>query len=331
LTDTRRRQFLIGTGAFLAAPLPALAQQARANIPRIGFLGVATPAAWAPRLDALRAGFRDLGYVEGKNLVIEYRFAQGQYDRLPELAAELVRLKVDVIVTHAALGAMAAKQATAASQIPVVITNVGDAVGYGLVASLARPGGNVTGDTFFTAEVAAKRLELLKGALPNARRVGVLANPDTPVTAPAIKNMEVTATALDMTLRRYDVRDLAALDDTFAAMARDNLDGFTVIEDVKLISSFKKIAEIAIQLRLPSIGFVDYADSGGLFGYGADFLALYRRVAVFVDKILKGAKPADIPVERATKFEFVINVKTANALGFTVSPRTRLRADRLIE
>jgi putative ABC transport system substrate-binding protein len=143
--------------------------------------------------------------------------------------------------------------------------------------------------------------------------------------------MEVTATALNLALPRYDVRDLAALDNTFAAMARDKLDGFTVIEDVKLISSFRKIAEVAIKLGLPSIGFVDYADAGGLFGYGADFLELYRRVAVFVDKILKGAKPADIPVEQATKFEFVINVKTAKSLGLTVSPATRLRADRLIE
>ena len=326
-----RRQFLIRTGALLAVPLPALAQQPPANIPRIGFLGAATPAAWATRLDALRAGFRDLGYVEGKNIVIEYRFAQGQYDRLPELAAELVRLKVDVLVTHASVGALAAKQATAASQTPVVFTNVGDALAFGLVASLARPGGNVTGDTFFTAEVAAKRLELLKEALPRARRIGVLANPENRTTALAMTNMEVTAKALSLTLSRYDVRELAALDDAFAAMARDNLDGFTVIEDVKLITGFRKIAEVAIKLGLPSIGFVDYADSGGLFGYGADFLELYRGVAVFVDKILKGARPADIPIARATKFEFVINVKTAKAMGFAVSSATRLRADRLIE
>ena len=292
---------------------------------------MATPAAWATRIEALQAGFRDLGYIDGKNIVIEYRFAQGQYDRLPELAAELVRLRVDVIVTHASLGAVAAKQATATNPIPVVMTNVGDAVGFGLVASLARPGGNITGDTFFTAEIAAKRLELLKSALPHVRRVAVLANPDTLVTAPAIQAMEVTAKALDVALQRFDVRDPAALDGTFTAMARDSLDGLSVIEDVKLITSFKKIAELAIKLRLPSIGFVDYADAGGLFGYGADFLALYRRVAVFVDRILKGAKPADIPVERAMKFDFVINATTAKALGVTIAPVIRLRAERIIE
>jgi putative ABC transport system substrate-binding protein len=292
---------------------------------------VATPAAWATRVDALQAGFRDLGYIDGKNIVIEYRFAQGQYDRLPELAAELVRLNVNVIVTHSSLGAVAAKKATAANPIPVVMTNVGDAVGFGLVASLARPSGNITGDTFFTSEIAAKRLELPKDAFPNVRRVAILANPDTLVTAPAIQAMEVAAKALKLVLQRFDVRDPAALDGAFSSMARDNLDGLTVIEDVKLISSFRKIAEVAIKLRLPSIGFVDYADAGGLFGYGADFLALYRRVAVFVDKILKGTKPADIPVERATKFEFVVNMKTAKALGLTIAPVIRLRAERIIE
>ena len=331
MSRTRRRQFLIKAGVLLAAPFPGLAQQSPASIPRIGFLGVATPEAWATRVDALRAGFRDLGYIEGKNIVIEYRFAQGQYDRLPELAAELVRLKVDVIVTHAAPGALAAKQATATNRIPVVMTNIGDAVGFGLVESLARPGGNITGDTFFTAEIAAKRLELLKNEFPHLRRVAILANPDTLVTAPSVQAMEVTAKSLNVALQRFDVRDPAALDSAYAAMAKDRIDGLTVIEDVKLITSFKRIAELAVKFRLPSIGFVDYADAGGLFGYGADYRALYRRVAVFVDKILKGAKPADIPIERATKFEFVINMTTARTLGLTVSPALRLRADHIIE
>ena len=327
----RRRWFLIRAGALLAVPLPGFAQQPATTIPRIGFLGVATPAAWTTRVEALQAGFRDLGYVEGRTIAIEYRFAQGQYDRLPELAAELVRLKVDVIVTHSGLGAAAAKRATATNQIPVVMTNIGDAVGLGLVASLARPGGNITGDTFFTAEITAKRLELLKDAFPHVRRMAVLANPDSAVVASSLQSLEVTAKALNVTLQRFDVRDPDALDGTFIAMARDNLDGLVVVEDVKLISNFRKIADGAIRLRLPSIGFVDYADAGGLFGYGADFRALYRRVAVFVDKILKGAKPGDIPIERATKFEFVINARTAKALGLAIAPATRLRADRLVE
>ena len=177
LSHARRRQLLIAMAALLCGPRNGLAQQA-GNIPRIGFLGVSTPAAWTTRVDAFRAGLRDLGYVEGKNIAIEFRFAEGQYDRLPALAAELVRLKVDVIVTHSVPGALAAKRATATNSIPVVMTNVADAVGAGVVASLARPGGNITGDTFFVPELAAKRLELLKDAVPRLRRVAILANPD---------------------------------------------------------------------------------------------------------------------------------------------------------
>jgi ABC-type uncharacterized transport system substrate-binding protein len=331
LNQARRRQFLITAGTLLAAPLPGFAQQPAATIPRIGFLGVSTPAAWAPRVDAFRTGLRDLGYVEGKNIVIEFRFAQGRYDRLPELAAELVRLKVDVIVTHSAPGALAAKQATATNPIPVVMTNVGDAVGSGIVASLARPGGNVTGDTFFVTELVAKRLELLKDAIPSVRRVAVLANPDNAATGQYLSATETAARELNVVLPRFDARGPADLDGAFAAMAKESVDALTVIEDVVLIASFKRIAELAVKQRLPSISFIEYADAGGLFGYGVNFLALYRRAPVFVDKILKGAKPADIPIERPTTFEFVINMKTAKALDLTVSTATRLRADRQIE
>ena len=331
MDQARRRQFLISAGALLAAPLPGLAQQPAATIPRIGFLGVSAPAAWALRVDAFRAGLRDLGYVEEKNILIEFRFAEGRYDRLPGLAAELVRLKVDVIVTHSAPGALAAKQATATDPIPVVMTNVGDAVGSGIVASLARPGGNITGDTFFVPELVAKRLEVLKEAIPRIRRIAVLANPDNPATATYLKETEVTAKALNVTLQRFDARGLDDLDSTFAAMAERHIDALSVVEDVTIIAHFKRIAELAAKQRLPSISFIEYADAGGLFGYGANYLALYRRAAVFVDKILKGAKPADIPIERPTTFEFVVNMKTAKALGLAVSSLTRLRADRVIE
>ncbi len=329
--QARRRQFLITASALLTAPLPGFAQQPAATIPRIGFLGVSTPEAWAPRIDAFRAGLRDLGYVEGKNIVIEFRFARGQYDRLAELAAELVRLKVDVIVTHSAPGALAAKQATATNAIPVVMTNVGDAVGSGIVASLARPGGNITGDTFFVTELAAKRLAILKDAIPRLRRVAVLANPDNAAMGQYLSALETTAKELNLALLRFDARAATDLDGVFVAMARGNVDALTVIEDVVFIASFRRIAELAIKQRLPSISFIEYADTGGLFGYGANFLALYRRAPVFVDKILKGAKPADIPIERPTTFEFVINMKTAAALGVVVSSATRLRANRMIE
>jgi ABC-type uncharacterized transport system substrate-binding protein len=327
----RRRQLLIAAGALVAAPPLGFAQAPAASLPRIGFLGVSTPAAWTSRVDSFRAGLRDLGYVEGSNIVIEFRFAQGQYDRLPELAAELVRLKVDVIVTHAAPGALAAKQATANNPIPVVMTNVGDAVGSGIVENLARPGGNITGDTFFVTELVAKRLEVLKNAIPQVRRVAVLANPDNAATAQYLQGMESAAKNLNVALVMFNARGSGDLEGAFAAMAKQSVDALTVIEDVVFIASFKRIAELAVKQRLPSISFIEYADAGGLFGYGANYLALYRRAAVFVDKILKGAKPGDIPIERPTTFEFVINTKTAKALGLTLSSATRLRADREIE
>ena len=311
--------------------MPGFAQQPAATIRRIGFLGVSTPTAWTPRVDAFRAGLRDLGYVDGKNIVIEFRFAQGQYDRLPELAAELVRLKVDVIVTHSAPGALAAKHATATNPIPVVMTNVGDAVGSGIVPSLARPGGNITGDTFFVTELVAKRLEVLKDAVPRVRRVAVLANPDNAAMGQSVDAMEVAARELNVALLNFDARSAADLDGAFAAMAKESVDALAVIEDVVLIANSRRIAELAVKQRLPSIGFIEYADAGGLFGYGVNFLALYRRAPVFVDKILKGAKPGDIPVERPTTFEFVINATTAKALGLTISTATRLRADREVQ
>jgi putative ABC transport system substrate-binding protein len=292
---------------------------------------VSTAAAWAPRVEAFRAGLRDLGYVEGKNIVIEFRFAEGKYDRLPELAAELVRLNVDVIVTHSVPGALAAKQATATNPIPVVMTNVADAVGSGIVASLARPGGNITGDTFFVPELAAKRLELLKDSIPRVRRVAILVNPDNAGTGLSLQAMEIAAKEVNVALLRFHARGPADLDGAFAAMAKENVEALAVIEDVALIASFKRIAELAVKQRLPSISFIEYADAGGLFGYSANFLALYRRAPVFVDKILKGGKPADIPIERPTTFEFVINMKTAKALGLAVSTATRLRANREIE
>jgi len=293
MEQAQRRNFLLSTSALLAAAVASFAQTPQAKIPRIGFLGVATPAAWAPRIDAFRAGLRDLGYVEDKNIVIEFRFAEGQYDRLPALAAELVRLKVDVIVTHSVPGALAAKEATATIPIPVVMTNVGDAVERGIVASLARPGGNITGDTFFAPELAAKRLEV--------------------------------------TLVRFDARGPDELNGIFAAMVKERVDSLAVVEDPALIPANKQIAELAVKQRLPSIGFIEYVDAGGLFGYGVNFLALYRRAPVFVDKILKGAKPADVPIERPTMFNFVINLKTAKALGLTIPQSVLMRADEMIE
>jgi putative ABC transport system substrate-binding protein len=331
MTRAGRRRFLAGAGALLAASRRAFAQQSAKPVPRIAFLGAASAAGYAARIDAFRAGFRDLGYEEGRNIAIEYRWADGQYDRLSELAEELVRLKVDVIVTHSALPTLAAKRATAAIPIPVVMTNVGDAVAWGIVASLSRPGGNITGDTFFLTELAAKRLEVLKDTVPHVRRIAVLANPDNPGTGSNLKAMEVAAKTLQLVLQRFDARGPADLEGAFAAISAKRLDALAVIEDPKIIVNFRKIAELAATQRLPSVGAVEFTETGGLIGYGVNFLALYRRAAVFVDKILKGARPADIPVERPTRFELAISMNTAKLLGLKIPQSVLLRADRVIE
>jgi putative ABC transport system substrate-binding protein len=323
---------LIALGvSYLARPLASIAQQQPTRMARIAFLGAASAAGYATRVDALRAGLRDLGYEEGKNIAIDFRWAEGQYDSLPELAAELVRLKVDVIVTHAVPPTLAAKRATATIPIPIVMTNVGDAVANGIVASLSRPGGNITGDTFFLTELAAKRLEVLKDAVPRVRRIAVLANPDNPQSGPSLQAMEVAAKSLQLALQRFDARGPADLESAFAAMATKRSDALTVLEDPKIIVNFKRLAELAAKQRLPSIGAIEFAEAGGLIGYGVNFLALYRRAAVFVDKILKGARPADIPVERPTRFEFAINMKTAKALGIKIPQSILVRADKVIE
>jgi putative ABC transport system substrate-binding protein len=320
---------MVVAAATLPWPLSyALAQ--RTTAARIGFLGVSTSAKWATRVEALRAGLRDKGYVEGSNLVIEFRFAEGRYARLPELAAELVRSKVDIIVTHTVPGALAAKHATAASRIPVVMTNVADAVGAGIVTNLARPGGNVTGDTFFVPELAAKRIELLRDALPATRRVAVLVNPDNEGTPRAVEAMQSTCRALGIGMHHRDVRGPADLDAAFASIASERVNGLAIVEDIVLIQNHAKIAQAAIRLRLPSIGFVEYADDGGLFGYGADYLALYRGVGEFVDRILKGTPPGDIPIARPTTFELVVNDGTAKAIDLVVPQAILVRLTRRI-
>jgi putative ABC transport system substrate-binding protein len=330
--DSQRRRWLVTAIFLLAVPGRGLSQWQPGRIPKIGFLGVSTAASWAPRLDAFREGLRELGYVEGKNIVVEYRFAEGHNDRVAGLAAELVRLKVDVIVTHSATGALAAKQATAADPIPVVMTNVGDAVGWGIVSNLARPGGNITGDTFFLTELVGKRLEVLKGAIPRVQRVAALGNPENAGSRSSLQALESAAKDLNLRLLKFHAINLAELENAFAAMTAEKAEALVVIEEASvIIPNRSRIAELATRHRLPSIGFIEYCDAGGLFGYGVNFFALYRRAPFFVDRILRGAKPGDIPIERPTTFEFVINGKTAKALGLTVPPALRLRADRMID
>ena len=326
----RRRQFLIALGAsVLTAPLASFAQQ-KGKVWRVGFLGTASASGFARRVEELRAGLRDLGYVEGKNLVIEFRWAEGKYERLPELAAELVRLKVDVIVTHGAVGPLAAKAAT--TTIPIVMAAVSDPVALGLVASLARPGGNVTGMASLSPEVTAKRLELLKDAFPRIRHVAVLFNTDSPsASGQVIRAMEATAASLKLELHQFGVRGPGEFESAFAAMAKRRVDAVVVLDDGVLAGNVGAIAKLAAKMRLPSIGLGEFAEAGGLMAYGVNRLEAFRRAAYFVDKIFKGAKSADLPVEQATRFETVLNLKTAKALGTKFPPAILARAERVIE
>lgn len=322
-----RRRFLAALVALLAAPLPAKAQQAE-KVHRIGFLRPAQPP--APWMDAFRKGLRRLGYIEGHDLVIESRWAGGKAERLAALADELVRLNPDVIVASGTVAILAAKDAT--QVIPIVMAAVGAPVETGLVASFARPGGNITGVSNAIADVGAKRLELLKELVPTISRVAVLWNGANPYTVTVVKQTKGAARSLDIELQFLEVRAAADFDRVFAAAAHGRPDGLFVVEDPLTISHRRSIADFAAKHRLPAIyGSGGFVKVGGLLSFGASFPALYARAAVFVDKILKGANPADLPVERPTRFELLINMKTARALGLKVPQLILLRADRVIE
>jgi putative tryptophan/tyrosine transport system substrate-binding protein len=326
----RRREFirLLG-GAAAAWPLAATAQQP-GRVPRIGFLGAVSASSYASQLEGFRLGLRDLGYVEGTNLVIEYRWAEGKYERLRELMAELVGLNVDVIVTHGTPAALIAKQATA--RIPIVVALVGDPVASGIVASLARPGGNITGQSFFSPELAAKRIELLKELMPQIARIAVLLNPGNPVVMGAeLLAMESAAKSLKVEVEQVLVREPNEFERAFDLMPEGLAEAVAITDDSMFIANMTSIAAVVTKRRFVSIGNKEFAQAGGVMGYGVDFFSTYRRSAVFVDRVLKGAKPADIPIEQATKFQFVINLKTANSLGLTVPPSFLARADEVIE
>jgi putative ABC transport system substrate-binding protein len=312
----------------LALSFPAGAQQS-GKIPRIGFLGAASASGYAPQLEAFRRGLRDLGYVEGKNIILEYRWAEGTYDRLPVLAAELVRLKPDLVLTHGTAGTRAAKQAT--TTIPIVMAVSGDAVATGLVASLAHPGGNITGSSFFNPELAAKRLELLKEVVPALTRVAVLMNPGNPVNEVSLQAMERTARSLGLELQQVNVGGPEEFNVAFSTIVKGRAGALSVFDDAMLIAQARRVADLAAKNRLPTIGFSELAEAGGLMSYGVNFPDLWRRAATYVDKILKGAKPADLPVEQPTKFEFIINLKIAKQIGLTIPQSVLYRADKVIK
>jgi putative ABC transport system substrate-binding protein len=323
-----RRTFLGAVvSAALAGPLTAAAQPA-GKVYRIGFLGGGSPAGYAAHVAALRLGLQDHGYVEGKNVTLAFRWAEGKYDRLPALAAELIRLNVDIIVTQGTPAALAAKQSTTA--VPVVMTIVGNPEETGVVASLARPGGNVTGSSFFMPELNAKRLELVKTALPRLARVAVLTNPGNPAMVSALRAMEETASALKVKLWHMEVRRLDELETAFAA-ARAQAEALVVIDEGLYIANVRRVAELSLKHQLPGIGFTEYAEAGGLLAYGVDFPHVWRQSMVLVDKIFKGTKPADLPIMQASRFEVVVNLKTARALGLSLPQSLMLRVDRVIE
>lgn len=319
----------VAVGALALVAAPCLAQPPPARAARIGFLGAESAAGYASRVEAVRAGLRDFGWVEGQNLAIEYRWAEGRFERLPGLAAELVALKVDVILTHGGAGTAAAKRATATT--PIVMSAVGDPIAAGIVTSLARPGGNITGTTFFQPELLTKRMELLKVAAPRLTAVALVLNPDSPSAAPNIRVMEAAARTLKVGLQRFPIRRLDELDGAFAAMARKRVGAVVISEDPVYNPHVATLADLAAKHRLLSIGPLLFAEAGGLLGYGVNFFELYRRAGYFVDRILKGARPGDLPIERATRFELVINRRAAEALGRAIPQELVLRADRLIE
>jgi len=325
-----RRTFARAIGAALAlVPVIGEAQQPPAKVYRIGFLGSTPASALASRVEALRAGLRDLGYIEGKNIVFDFRWADGDLDRLPELAAELVRLNVDVLVVNSTTVARVAEQAT--TTIPIVLAIGSSAVELGLVESLARPGGNLTGSTVLSPEISAKRLELLKEAAPRITRVAVIVRRDSPVIGPYLRPTKSAARSLGVALQMSEVLGPNDFASAFAAMTAARVDAIFVTDDVMLITNSDAIADLAARHRLPSTGSRELAQAGGLIGYGVDVLEVFRHAAFFIDKILKGAKPADLPTEQATRFQLIVNLKTAKALGLTIPQSLRLRVDEIIE
>jgi putative ABC transport system substrate-binding protein len=324
----RRRQFITLLGGAATWPIAARAQQP-AHVPRIGFLGLGPASAFASRVEALRQGLRDLGYIEGKNVVIEFRWAE-TVDQLPELAAELVRMNVDVIFANSSTLVEPARRAT--KTIPIVFSVHADPVGTGHVASLPRPGGNITGLSILLTDLVAKELEILTQAVPHATRIGVLWNPTTLSHQVALQAVETAGETLGVQLVEVPAQTADDFEGAFSTMSREGVGGLLVVASPLAASQRASLAALALKYRLPGM-FGDKAEveAGGLMSYGADFADLFRRAALYIDKILKGVKPADLPVEQASKYQLVINLKTAKALGLTVPDKLLALADEVIE
>jgi putative tryptophan/tyrosine transport system substrate-binding protein len=304
------------------------AQQPK-KVPRIGYLTAASASAMVPRANAFRQGLRELGYVEGKNILIEYQYADGKLDRLPALAAELVRLNIDIIVSGGPAATRPAREAT--STIPIIMAQDGDPVGNGFVASLAQPGGNITGLSTVAPEMSGKRLELLKEIIPKLSRVAVFGNSSDPGNARVLKETELAAAAFGLKLQYIEVVSLADIETAFRSASKGRADAVLLIPNPILTPHRALVADLAVKSRLPVIYDTQYVEAGGLMTYGVNLSDLDRRAATYVDKILKGAKPADLPVEQPTKFEFIINLKAAQQIGLTIPPNVLARADKVLK
>src|SRR5918996_2095925 len=326
---TRKFFLFLGVIAVLGGVAIVEAQQAK-KIPRIGFLGNSTEVLEANLIGPFREGLRDLGYVEGKNVLIEYRWAEGKYERFPELIGELVQLKVEIIVTAGTPASIAVKKAT--TSIPLVMIAVGDPVGTGLIASLSHPGGNITGLTSIAADLEGKRLELLREVVPTLSHVAVFWNPASPFQVVSEKEVQAAAQLLRIKVLSLGVQAQEQFDNAFAAIRRERPGALNVLADRLFLHNRARIMDFAVQNRLPGVhAYVELVEAGGLMSYGPSYPGMHRRAAWYVDKILKGAKPAVLPVEAPAKFELVINLKTAKQIGVTIPPDVLARADKIIK
>ena len=328
---TTRREFLVATGlTTFSAPFASLAQQRPARIPRIGYIDTSSADIAGIRLDRLRAGLRDLGYSEGRNIVLEVRWAEGKYERIPVLAAELLKQELDVMVAAGPAAIQVVQRAT--SKIPVVIAASGDPLAFGFVASLSRPGGNITGLSSITVDLSVKYLELLRVAIPKLSRVAVLMNPGHPRHPDYLKNIEAAAQASEVRVSAVQAGAASRIEAAFDVMKRDRTGALIVLGDGLFFSEAHRIAELALRHRLPTMFSTrEPVEAGALMSYGPNLAEQFYRAATYVDKILKGAKPADLPVEQPTTIELVINLKTAKAIGLVVPQELLLRADKVIE
>jgi putative ABC transport system substrate-binding protein len=326
----QRREFITLLSGIVAAwPLAARAQQP-AKIPRIGFLGNSTATMEANLIGPLRDGLRELGYEEGRNVIIEFRWADGKYDQFPALVAELLAAKVDVIITAGTPATLAIKKAT--STVPLVFIAVGDPVGTGVVPNLGRPGGNITGLSSIAPDLEGKRLELLREVVPKLSHVAFFLNPANAFHTASMRQARVAAQSLGIKLQPMEVNKSEQLDGAFASIVKEKPDALLILADRIFLHNRKRMMEFAIQQRLPSVNaYRELVEAGGLISYGPSYEDMHRRAAVYVDKILKGTKPADLPIEQPTKFTLLINLKTAKTLGLTVPPTLVARADELIE